>query len=435
MLLNLITALYNSHNLRKNHLRGYAALEELQEKKLKTLIEYSYCKVGYYKRLFDKVGIKPEDIKSVRDITKIPITIRKDLWALPKKDITAKEVDLSRCANLRTSGSTGMPLDIFVSAREIQSRGLFYRIMFSENGSKFREKLAVITSPQNFVIKTQLHRLGILTGILQEKYISLFDSIESQLKIISEFKPEIIVGYASSLNNLAIEIKKRKIKGINPRIVFSSAELLSTRDRELIASVFESEIIDYYSCNECGIIAWECKEHNGYHINSDNAIVEFIKEDGTQAKPGEEGEIAITSLNSYTMPFIRYKLGDIGILSDRQCPCGRTLPLMKVVAGRINDCIILPDGRRISPYVLMITMDKISELGSYQLIQEERNKLKVNIIQNSRITPETIARIRKNYKELLGTNIEIEPVVVDNISKGEAGKFKVIVSRISANGN
>lgn len=119
MPLNLVSYLYNLHKLRKNQWLSPIELQKLQEKKLKALLHHAYYKVDYYRRLFDKAGIKPEDIKNIQDIVKIPIITRKELYALPKKEIIAKDVDLTRCLNLRTSGSTGMPLDIFLLKKNI----------------------------------------------------------------------------------------------------------------------------------------------------------------------------------------------------------------------------------------------------------------------------------------------------------------------------
>ena len=429
MFLNLIPYLYKLHKLNKNQWCSPSELGRLQFKKLKVLLQHVYYNVDYYRKLFNQAGIKPEDIKEIQDIVKIPITSRKELQALPKEEITAKDVDLNRCLNLRTSGSTGMPLDIFTSAEEIIFRWILYRRMFFENGGKLTDKTMIIASPQNFRAKKWFQRLG----ILKEKCISIFDDIESQLKTVLEFKPDVIGGYtyASALKNMAIEIKKRNIQGINPRIIFSTAELMTEQDKEFITSVFQSEIIDFYSCNECGIIAWECKKHSGYHINSDNVIVEFIKEDGTAANVGEEGEVVITNLNSYTMPFIRYKLGDRGVYSEEQCPCGRSFPLLKIIAGRYNDCISLPSGSTISPFRLTTAIESFSEVGYYQIIQDREYRIILNIVKKDNISFGTIKKIEKNFRDILGDDIEIVINEVCEIVKEASGKLKVFKSELN----
>jgi phenylacetate-CoA ligase len=181
---------------------------------------------------------------------------------------------------------------------------------------------------------------------LREKYISISESQDNILKMINRYQPDIILGYCSIVKDLAKKIKDENIRGIFPKMIFLTGEALTTEDRIYISSIFNTEVFHYYATNECGLIAWECKEHSGYHINSDNVIVEFIKEDGTYAKAGEEGEIVLTNLNSYTMPFIRYRIGDIGIPSDEKCPCERNLPLMKMLTGRVMTILFYPMAKK-----------------------------------------------------------------------------------------
>ena len=429
MSLDLIFYLYSLHKLRKNQWLGPSELEKLQFDKLKALLHHAYYKVDYYHRLFECADIKPEDIKDIQVLAKIPTTTRKELQSLPKEDIVAKDADKLHLSNLRTSGSTGMPLNIFVGSREIILRWLLYRRMYFDNGGKLSDKELRIVNYQKFKDKQWFQRLG----ILRVKNISLFEDIENQMKAILEYKPEIIRSQGSTLKNLAAEINNKKIKIKRPRIIFSTSELLTKQDKALISSMFRAELFDYYTCNECGTIAWECKKHTGYHINSDSVIIEFLKEDGTKAKAGEEGEIVITSLNSYTMPFIRYKLGDIGVPSDEQCPCGRTFPLMKIISGRVNDHIILPDGRKISPYTIMSTMDGITEIKKYQILQEKENKIKLSIFQYENFSEKTITRIHKRFKAILDYDLEIEYAIVKEVPHEKNSKFQVIFSNACNN--
>lgn len=428
MPLNLISYLYNLHKLRKNQRNIPAELIKLQENKLKVLLRHAYNKVDYYKRLFDRAGINPEDIKTIYDLNKIPITSRNELQVLTKNEIIAKGVVLNKCINLRTSGSTGMPLDIFASLEEIIFRWLLYRRMYFENGGRLADKELMMSVYKPG--RDWFQNLGILEG----KFIHIFDDLEVKLKTILEFKPDIIRGYAATLKDLAVEIQRRGITGVSPRIIFSTAELLTRKDREFISSVFKAELFDYYCCNECGPIAWECKEHLGYHINIENVIIEFMKENGAYAKAGEEGEIIITSLSSFTMPFIRYRLGDTGIPSNEECPCGLTLPLMKVVVGRSNDYIVLPGAKTVSPYHLTCEIENIAGIMKYQVLQEEIGKIKIKIVKDKRFTENTIIELKKTIKQILSNDMEIEIVVEDDIHQvNERAKFNKVIYRIKNN--
>ena len=431
MLFNLIYYFYNIYSLYqlyhlKSHLsKPYSQIESLQLKKLKRLLHHACHNVDYYHQLFKQAGILPEDIKSLSDLKKIPITSKETLQSLPKEKLIAKNTDHNNLFNLRTSGSTGMPLDIWISKKEYFLRSAYLKRMCLENGTKYSDRIVVITAP-NYLKLINLYSRNNNPKI---KYLSIFDDLNTQVKSILEFNPQIIRGFSSSIRDLAQELKERQINTIKPKAIFTVGEILTRKDRELIESIFHTEVFDYYSANECGLIAWECKRHNGYHINSDSVIVEILKEDGTPAGSEEEGEVVITSLDSYTMPFIRYRLSDIAIASDEKCFCSINFPLMKMIAGRDNDCIILTDNRKISSYVLMIVMDRIREIKKYQIIQESKNKIVINIYQNDTISNETIIKIRKEYEKVLNKDIQIDIAIVKDVPLERKDKFKVIISK------
>lgn len=420
--------LYDLYNLRRNLRLSRLELEKLQERKLRTLLRYTYNKVGYYKRLFDKAGITPQDIQTLQDLSKLPITDKNDLQVLPKEEITAKDIDPLCLFNIRTSGSTGAPLDIFVSRQELMLRWAFYRRMYLRNGAKLSDKELAISTRSNFSHRNWFEKFG----ILRRKCISVSCDTEKQLKAILEFNPNIIGGYtySSALKNLAVEIKERQIRSIKPRIIFSTAELLTKQDRAFISEAFQCELFNFYSCNECGIIAWECNKHSGYHINSDNVIVEFIKEGTTPVGYGEEGDVIITSLNSYAMPFIRYRLQDVAIPLEKECQCGINFPMVKIVTGRTNDYFAMPDGRKISPFTITETIERVPGVCRYQALQQGLNEVRIDIVKDKKGASDIINNVRGNAKELFGDAIKVEVNIVQELSSNNiSGKFQAVKSQ------
>jgi len=307
-------------------------LSKIQDKKLKNLVEYAYHNVNYYRKLFNHIGITPFDIQTVGDIQKIPITNREDIRGAPFVEVVSKVVKMNRYIRYTTSGTTNEPIDVFLSKNEETLQGMFYLRMLFANGYNRKDRLVILTHPQ-FVLKKKKKAIFQHLGIFEIKYISIFQNPKEYLEDLLRIKPTIIRGYAPIIKSIALEMQNKNIKEIRPRLIFCTAEFLSKDDRDFISSVFEAEVIDYYSSTECGLIAWECRKHEGYHINCDNAIVELIN-DNRKALPGERGEVIVTTLNSYTMPFIRYKIGDIATLSSTFCSCNRTLPLIKTIYKR-----------------------------------------------------------------------------------------------------
>ena len=344
-------------------------------------------------------------------------------------DRISKTADIKKFFRLLTSGSTGRPLDIIVTQEEhSRSKTIVFLNIYLENGCRLTDKTLRIVTPRYITKKAWFQRLG----ILREYFVSIFSGIDVQLNTLLQTKPQAIRGFSSAIRYLALKIKEEGTKIQPPKVIFTTAEVLSGIDRMLISSVLQAEVIDYYCCNEVGIIAYECKEHNGYHINDDNVLLEFIKQDGTPCKFGEKGEIVVTSLNRYAMPFIRYKLSDVGIPKERGCRCGRDSLLIETIMGREDDQILLTNGCVISPYLLINIVGGIAGVVQFQIVQKDLNKIIINIVKDRNPMDNSIVnRVRKECQDVLGGKIEIEPLIVDEIFRDRTGKLKVVKNEIN----
>jgi phenylacetate-CoA ligase len=129
-------------------------------------------------------------------------------------------------------------------------------------------------------------------------------------------------------------VRDEGIGGIRPKGIISSAEVLTPENRELIETTFGCRVFDRYGCREVSVIASECGEHQGLHINADNLLVETVTDQGPVR--GEDGEVLITDLRNFAMPLIRYRIKDVGRLLPQACGCGRGLPLMRISGGRTS---------------------------------------------------------------------------------------------------
>ena len=160
-------------------------------------------------------------------------------------------------------------------------------------------------------------------GIWRRSTIPRLADPMEQVRILKRTRPDIIRGNPFELVNLALTIRREGIDGVNPRLVFTIGKPLDQGRRDIIESVLHTKVFDYYGTTELGCVAWECSERRGYHVSSDTVVLEVINEKGDVARSGESGKVICTGLLSYTMPFIRYDLGDVGVTSDEPCPCGR----------------------------------------------------------------------------------------------------------------
>jgi phenylacetate-CoA ligase len=187
-------------------------------------------------------------------------------------------------------------------------------------------------------------------------------------------------------------------------------------------------VFDFYGLSEMGLVAWECQEHNGYHLAEDTVVVEQIVQEG-----GEQGaRLVMTNLDSTAMPFIRFDSGDLGTLREGvDCGCGRSLKLLERIEGRVVDCVVLEDGRRVSPYSLTCALEEVLGIARYQVVQSElrRFTLRIEASDDGGPDPAIVCRIMRG---VLGREIEVG-VEIDAVLKPEPGeKFRVVESLVGA---
>lgn len=421
----LLRYLFHLHQLRKNLDADQSKLQSLQHRKLRAVIKYAYEHVLFYHRKFDDAGIKPDDVKSVDDLSMVPVTTKSEIQKRPIEDLVSKNVDLNRCVKTMTSGSTGIPLAIVGDGASRDVAGAVWARALLENGLRLRDRMAIIKNPSYFEKNQGLRRL------LRRKYISVFDSVEQQISLLEDFRPDIIKGYPQSLDLVADACRNNE-RHVKPRLIFTGGELLDEKHRSLISSVFECEVFDYYGCVEFGLLMWECSEHTGYHRNIDSVVTEFLN-DGEVVGPGERGEIVCTGLHNFVMPLIRYRLDDVGIPVEDRCSCGRSLPLMKMMEGRIDDILRALDGRAVYASSFFCNLfGNLEGIRQFRVIQERRDKLTVQLIARERFLSDNrvLDRVRREIKGVFGEGISVDFQIVEKLDRDPTGKLKIIISNV-----
>lgn len=416
----------NLYKLMKSQWKSYDDLKIIQEKKLHAIIKYSYENIPIYHKKFKKTNITPEDIKTTDDLIKIPVLTKEEIQKNFPQGIVSPHIDINKCWTPHTSGSTGVPLTIvYDEIAEDFEKATALRPNLS-CGQRLFDKWVVISSPSHLKEKKKwFQKFGLFTP----NFISLFESAEKHISLIEAMKPDVLDGYSSSIYLMAKKIKENGNNDLNPRIIYGTSEMLSKEMREYINSVFNLNMFDQFGCVEMGRTAWECPEFTGYHIDVEAVVMEFLKNE-ERVSPGERGEIVYTNLYNYSMPLIRYKIGDIGIPTDEKCPCGRGLPLMKLIEGRKDAFIQLSNGKIFSPIVWTIIL-RPHQLKQFKVIQESINKIKIQIVpgKNNSIN-ELTETIKISVHTALGEEIPIEIEIVDEIPRDNSGKVRSVISKI-----
>jgi phenylacetate-CoA ligase len=413
------------HQVRKNQWLKTSELEELQSKKLRAMVKHAYENTEFYHRKFKDAGIRPEDIKTMDDLEKVPFTTKEELREHSTGSILANGVDLSKCLVTETSGSTGIPTKVVydVGANDY-SKAVNLRSHI-ENGLRIRSKWVVFGDPHHFQKQQWFQKLRIFSPI----WISYIDTVDEQISRLCKLKPDVLEGYPSSIRLLVKAIEDSGIEDIKPKTIFGTAELLDRETRRYINSVFDVEMVDLFGCVELNRTAWECREHEGYHMDIDAVVMEFIK-DGESVSAGERGEIVYTGLYNYAMPLIRYEVGDVGVPSDETCHCGRGLPLMKVVEGRTDSFMQVPDGRIFSPIIWTAVMRRIPGVWQFKAIQEKKDLIRIMVVKAGEFSQMTIDQIEHAIKEVMGDDVNVETEIVDEIPKDKSGKVRAAESKV-----
>ncbi|MCD4698965.1 MAG: phenylacetate--CoA ligase family protein, partial [Phycisphaerae bacterium] len=272
--------------------------------------------------------------------------------------------------------------------------------------------------------------------LTNELLLSAFDLSEQSVgwfvDRLQRFRPKCIFGYPSSIA-LMCQLAGQaglKLTNLPVKVVFSTAEVLYDNQKQIISEAFGGvPVVNGYGSREGGFIAHECPEGR-MHITSENVIVEFVK-DGNPVGPGQSGEIVVTHLDNYAMPFIRYRTGDIGRPSDETCPCGRGLEVIEDLTGRSTDFIIAPDGRWVHGLALIYVIRDIPGVGQYQIIQMDMDSICVRIVLENGFPADGHERIRDGITDRLGAEVRVDVEEVSEIAQDPSGKFRYVISQVA----
>ncbi len=416
---------------------GREAILEFQNRHLRRLVAHAYRNVPYYRRLFERSGIAPEDIRSVADLQAIPITSRADLRAVPVQDTLARGVNPRRLIALRTSGSSGEPFIVRRTWFEERLQDLYWFRASHYFGQQARDRAASVGRRHEgrFSKRAWDRRILQALGFYRRLHVDCCMPPEKIVQILSRYRPESLGGYPGTLSLLAETVAASGCRDIHPRLVIAGAQVLTRRMREQIAQAFGARVYNWYGSRELNCIGWECKETGEFHTCDDNVIVEILK-DGRPAGPGESRELVGTALHSFAVPFIRYRLADVVTKGSETCACGEPFSTIRDVQGRVIDPFSLPAGRFLHPYeiigVIEVMSDEHAWIGRYQILQERKDSIVLRVVPRVEPTHEEILRVETALRPIVGADVEFQMILVPEIELGASGKFRIAHSLVSA---
>jgi phenylacetate-CoA ligase len=248
-------------------------------------------------------------------------------------------------------------------------------------------------------------------------------------------RPAMLFGYPSVLAHIAWHAERRKqaLNDVGLRVAFVTSERLYPEQRNQIMRTFGCPVANGYGGRDAGaLIAHECPS-GGMHISAEDIIIEIVDADGKVQPAGIAGEIVITNMATGSFPFVRYRTGDVGVLDDRVCECGRGLPLIKEIHGRTTDFIVAQDGTVMHGLALIYVVRDLPGIAKFKIIQENINHTKVLLVPGPDFDNAVVEPIRVGMTKRLGPGVSIDVETVDDILPEPSGKHRYVTSKVQAN--
>ena len=406
-------------------------VQVFQLQRLQALLQYAEKNVPYYTRLFKEQGIDPQ-VGSLAELQKLPFLTKREIRE-HLEDF--KAVGVTDLARFNTGGSSGEPLVFFIGnervSHDVAAKWRATRWWGVDIGDP---EMVVWGSPIELGSQDRIR--AIRDKVLRTTLLPAFEMSETRLDSfiaqIRSFRPKMLFGYPSALAHIARHAQARGIPmgDLGIKVAFVTSERLYDHQRSQIESVFGCPVANGYGGRDAGFIAHQCPA-GGMHITAEDIIVEIIDRQGNVLPPGDSGEIVITHLATRHFPFIRYRTGDIGILDENMCSCGRGLPLLKEVQGRSTDFIVAADGTVMHGLALVYVIRDVEGVENFKITQESLEYTRIELMTSAAFAPQSLEVIRAGIIRRLGEAVKVDVDLVDDIASEASGKFRYVISRVA----
>jgi phenylacetate-CoA ligase len=412
-------------------------LDAYQLERLRETVSHAYERSPYYRERFDEAGVRPEDLRRPEDIRHFPTVGREDVRENLER-IVPEEFQRKPLMKLVTGGTTGSGLVIPVEERfRNRERGFVWHLW---------EGVGYTPRQRCVILRNRKCPPEINDGIWymdKSSNAMIFsaqrlgpNTIGQYLAAIEKHRPEVLIAYPSLAHLLTTYARDAGwSEKVFKLVLLASETLYEFQRRELEARLQAPVRILYGHVEGCALFGY-CDKSSDYHVQPEYGYVEFLRSDGSDATPGEVGEIVATNFENRALPLIRYRTGDLAEPSDRMCPCGRQYRLVERIQGREGDYIQTPSGQAHSPTVIEFAMDQTLLEGhegfaDLQFVQERIDEIVVKVVPGKRFTPEGLDRLCELLDEQLAHECRIEREVVREIPRTARQKKLLVMSKLA----
>lgn len=404
----------------------------LQNQLFKDILKHSLEYVPYYRNIL-KISHQLENEEDFSALLKKFPIIDKEILRSNALSFVSQFYSTQNLLKYNTSGTTGSPLTVYMTQDARRINYAFYERAKKWAGVALFDKSitfagrTIVPANQN---KPPFWRMNYkFNNTLFSSYHLSRTTLPEYINKIRKLRPVFVDAYPSSINQIATYCLEKKITDIRFKAVITSAEMCLDSQREKIERAFGCKVYDQYGCTEQAVFACQCEEGR-YHVNPEFGIIEVLDSKNNPVANGELGHFVCTNFLNHAMPLIRYKIGDMGIMSSEKCSCGRNFPVIKKIYGRNDDVLLTPDGRyvgRLDPVFKGVE----SSIIETQIVQEKIDLVKIFIVRDVNYLEDHGRFIINELKKRMGENIFYEIVYVENIPRTKSGKFRAVINKIS----
>ncbi len=409
-----------------------ARLEELRVERLRALLRHAGAYVPYYRELFARIGFDAGGDIGLDDLARLPLldkaTIRAHADAL-------KSAQARGLARFNTGGSSGEPLIFYIGnervSHDVAAKWRATRWWGVDVGDP---EIVLWGSPIELGAQDRMRqwRDRIMRTVLLPAFEMSPAKVDGFIAHMRVRRPRMLFGYPSAFAHIATHARERGIAldDLGIRVAFVTSERLYPHQRELIENVFGCPVANGYGGRDAGFIAHQCPA-GGMHLTHEDIIVEIVDGQGKPLPVGERGEIVVTHLATRDFPFIRYRTGDIGVLDDGACVCGRTLPLLREIEGRSTDFLVARDGTVMHGLALIYIVRDLPGVRQFKIVQESLDLTRILLVTDADFDAACLAGIEAGAKARLGADVTVRVERVAEIPPERSGKYRYVVSKVA----
>ena len=409
-----------------------AEIAELQLQSLRSFLARIAKTVPYYEKQFAELGFHPDLVSHLDDLQRLPLMDKATIRAHTDSMVARGAVGLKR---FNTGGSSGQPLVFYLGnervGHDVAAKRRATRWWGVDIGDP---EIVVWGSPIELGAQDRLRLLR--DRLFRTELLSAFEMSEQNIAgfiaRIRQVRPAMLFGYPSSLTMIAEHARDRglDLQGLGIKVVFVTSERLYDHQRLIMERIYGCPVANGYGGRDAGFIAHECPE-GSLHITAEDMVLEIVDPSGRVLPAGQSGEIVITHLYTSEFPFVRYRTGDIGVVDDKPCACGRGLPVLASVEGRSTDFVTAADGTVLHGLALIYVLRDMPEVEEFRIVQETLLHTRVEVVTHSKDKRDIEEIVQNQFRQRLGAAVKISIDFVAAIPREKSGKFRYVISKLS----